>query len=155
MKVILVFAICSLVNVILSTIKSVLTVKASRGVAVASNAICYGFYTLVVKQLATVDYATALIITILANIVGVYISFILLDLFKKDRLWKIEVTVPIAQADRLVADCKNLGVGYNYVDIRKYYLFNFYCPTQADTIAVRKVLENYNAKYFITESKNF
>ena len=92
-NVIVVFCICSLVNVILSTLKTLIMVNAGRGSAIIINAVCYGFYTLVVKQLTSVDYMTAVTVTILANIVGVWISYKIMDLFKKDKLWRITVTL--------------------------------------------------------------
>ena len=82
-NVVIVFCICSLVNVILSTLKTLIMVNAGRNSSIAINAICYGFYTLVVKQLGAVDYVTAVLVTIGANIVGVWISYKIMDLFKK------------------------------------------------------------------------
>ena len=71
--VILVFVVCSLVNVILSTLKTLIMVNAGRGSAIIINAVCYGFYTLVVKQLTSVDYITAVTVTIIPNIIGVWL----------------------------------------------------------------------------------
>ena len=65
-KMVIIFIVCSLVNVILSTLKTLIMVNAGRGSAIIINAVCYGFYTLVVKQLSSVDYITAVIVTILA-----------------------------------------------------------------------------------------
>ena len=86
-KVVILFCICSLVNVILSTLKTLIMVNAGEKMAILINAVCYGFYTFVVKQLAEVDYATAVIVTILANIIGVWVSYRIMDLFKKDKLY--------------------------------------------------------------------
>ena len=58
-----VFFICSLVNVMLSTCKTVLTVKASKGAATLINACTYGFYAIVVKQLASFDLIYTVTIT--------------------------------------------------------------------------------------------
>ena len=43
MKVLIIFVVLSLINVIMSTIKSVLTVKSSKGVATIANAILLQF----------------------------------------------------------------------------------------------------------------
>ena len=88
MKMLIVFFVCSLINVFLSTMKTLLMVRAGRNSAIAINAICYGFYTLVVKQLASVDYMTAVIVTVITNIIGVWLSYVVLDKFKKDKLWR-------------------------------------------------------------------
>ena len=97
-KMVIVFIVCSLINVILSTLKTLIMVNAGRGSAIIINAVCYGFYTLVVKQLTSVDYVTAVTVTILANIVGVWISYKIMDLFKKDKLWRITVTLKNTKA---------------------------------------------------------
>ena len=92
-KVIIIFCVCSLINVILSTLKTLIMVNAGEKMSILINAICYGFYTLVVKQLTSVDYITAVVVTILANIVGVWISYRIMDLFKKDKIWRITATL--------------------------------------------------------------
>ena len=92
MKVLIIFVVLSLINVIMSTIKSVLTVKSSKGVATIANAIYYSFYTLVVKQLASVDYVTAFVVTLVCNLVGVYLGFVIMDLFKKEKVWRVTIT---------------------------------------------------------------
>ena len=84
----IIFFICSLINVMLSTLKTILTVKASKGVATIINAITYGFYAIVVKQLASLDLITTVTVTIITNIIGVYVSMWLLERTKKDCLWK-------------------------------------------------------------------
>ena len=92
-KVVVVFVICSLINVILSTLKTLIMVNSGRNSAILINAVCYGFYTLVVKQLGAVDYVTAVVVTILANIVGVWVSYKIMDLFTKDKVWRITASV--------------------------------------------------------------
>lgn len=155
-KVIIVFCICSLVNVILSTLKTLIMVNAGRGSAIIINAVCYGFYTLVVKQLTSVDYITAVAVTIGANIVGVWISYKIMDLFKKDRLWKIETTFPKKEnfIHNLDVWAKVNKIPYNYIDIDKYIIVNFYSATQKDSIIIKEFIKKFNGKYFVSETKN-
>ena len=72
---------------------------------------------------------------------------------RKDKLWKIEVTIPKAEQEKMLAECAKKQLSYNYIDIQKYVLFNFYCPTQKDSIKIRELLKDFNAKYFVNESK--
>ena len=153
-KVVIVFCICSLVNVILSTLKTLIMVNAGEKMSIFINAVCYGFYTLVVKQLGAVDYVTAVVVTILANIVGVWVSYRIMNLFKKDKLWKVEVTVPISEGLSLMKDIRNAEIAFNYIDIRKYYLFNFYCNSQEESLKLKEILKKYRAKYFVSETKS-
>lgn len=149
-KVIIVFCICSLVNVILSTLKTLIMVNAGRNSSIAINAICYGFYTLVVKQLGAVDYVTAVVVTILANIVGVWISYKIMDLFKKDKLWRITVTL---KSKKALDECKINLEKYNigFTPIEKTNSIDIYSYNQKESTIIKNILGNYDYKYFVQE----
>lgn len=149
-NVIIVFCICSLVNVILSTLKTLIMVNAGRNSSIAINAICYGFYTLVVKQLGAVDYVTAVVVTILANVVGVWISYKIMDLFKKDKLWRITVTLKNKNA---LDECKTNLEKYNigFTPIEKTNSIDIYSYNQKESAIIKNILGNYDYKYFIQE----
>ena len=149
-KVIIVFCICSLVNVILSTLKTLIMVNAGEKMSILINAVCYGFYTLVVKQLGAVDYVTAVIVTILANIVGVWISYRIMDLFKKDKLWRITATLKNKkQFDECIAQLQKYNIGCT--PIEKTNSVDIYSYNQKESAIIKSVLDNYDYKYFIQE----
>ena len=148
--VIVVFIICSLVNVILSTLKTLIMVNAGRGSAIIINAVCYGFYTLVVKQLTSVDYITAVLVTIGANIIGVWISYKIMDLFKKDRLWRITVTLKSKKAlDECMKNLEKYNIGYT--PITETSSLDIYSYNQKESEIIKNILGNYDYKYFIQE----
>lgn len=147
-----VFFLCSLVNVMLSTCKTVLTVKASKGAATLINACTYGFYAIVVKQLASFDLIYTVSITIITNIIGVYASLWILEKFSKDKLWKIEVTIPTQYLELVDMELAEIPHSYIYIS-DKHTLFNFYCSTQKESKEVKEIVNRYNAKYFVAESK--
>ena len=149
-NVIIVFCICSLVNVILSTLKTLIMVNAGRNSSIAINAICYGFYTLVVKQLGAVDYVTAVVVTILANVVGVWISYKIMDLFKKDKLWRITVTLKNKKAlDECMKNLEKYNIGFT--PIEKTNSIDIYSYNQKESAIIKNILGNYDYKYFIQE----
>lgn len=149
-KVVVIFCICSLVNVILSTLKTLIMVNAGRNSSIAINAICYGFYTLVVKQLSSVDYATAVLVTIGANIVGVWISYKIMDLFKKDKVWRITVTLKNAKAlDECIKNLEKYNIGFT--PIEKTNSIDIYSYNQKESAIIKTILGNYDYKYFIQE----
>jgi hypothetical protein len=125
-------------------------VNAGRGSAIIINAVCYGFYTLVVKQLTSVDYVTAVLVTIMANIVGVWISYKIMDLFKKDKLWRITVTLKTADE---FAECVQQLAKYNvgYTPIENTNSIDIYSYNQKESAIIKNILGNYNHKYFIQE----
>ena len=149
-KVVIIFCICSLVNVILSTLKTLIMVNAGEKMSILINAVCYGFYTLVVKQLSAVDYMTAVIVTILANIVGVWISYRIMDLFKKDKLWRITVTLKNEKAlDECMKNLEKYNIGFT--PIEKTNSIDIYSYNQKESAIIKNILGNYDYKYFIQE----
>lgn len=150
LNVIIIFCVCSLVNVILSTLKTLIMVNAGRGSAIIINAVCYGFYTLVVKQLGSVDYITAVTVTIIANIVGVWISYKIMDLFKKDKVWRITATLKTKEEfNQCVENLKKYNIGFSYVEQTK--AIDIYSYNQKESQVIKNILKNYNHKYFIQE----
>ena len=155
MNLLLTFILLNIANVIIQTIKSIATIKCGKTVAAVVNAVAYGLYTIVtVYMLCDLPLWWKAGIVALCNLVGVWVVKYFEEKARKDKLWKVEVTIPAEQAEQMLEDCQYYGLTYNYVDINKYYLFNFYCPTQADSANVRKLLKSYDAKYFVVESKN-
>ena len=147
-----IFFVCSLINVILSTMKTVLTVKANKFVASLINAITYGFYTIVVKQLTSLDLTISVIVTIITNLIGVYISMWLMEKFKKDCLWKISVTT---KDSSLVEKLKPFDISYTVTDVtydgKKYCNIDIFSKNQKDSTIIKTILNQYKVKYNITE----
>lgn len=152
LKITIIFAMCSLINVILSTLKSLIMINAGRKSAIIINAITYGFYTLVVKQLGAVDYATAVIVTILANIVGVWASYKIMDLFKKDELWRITATLKTTkEKTQCVEQLKKYNIGFT--DVANSTAIDIYSYTAEESSIIKNILDNYKYKYFIQEMR--
>ena len=73
---------------------------------------------------------------------------------RKDKLWKIEVTVLAESTANLRKELNEAGLSNKYIpNIGRYTEFNIYCPTQAESAKAKEILSKYNAKYFVTESK--
>lgn len=154
----LVFIGLNIANVIIQTVKSIATVKCGKVSAAVINAVAYGLYTIVtVYLMCELDLYLKAGIVALCNLIGVYVVKLIEEKARKDKLWKVECTIPSDQAERLktVLAQYAIDIPYNYIDIKRYYIFNFYCTTQAQSSAVKNLLEqcNFNAKYFVSESK--
>ena len=153
-ELLIIFIALNAVNVVIQTIKSLCTIKGGKVVAASANAIAYGLYTVVViYMVCDLPLFWKVVIVGTCNFVGVFAVKWFEEKARKDKLWKVEVTVPANEVERLKAVSDSLELSYNYVDIQKYALFNFYCPTQPDSAMVKNMLENFNAKYFVSESK--
>ena len=154
MNAIIIFAIATIVNVTLSTIRSICTIKCGKWLSAITNAVCYGFYPLIVMLTAkgTVDIIVNMIITALANFVCVWIIKYVEEKSRKDRLWKVEVTIPTKYLTAVDFDLKE--VPHSYIKLsEKHTLFNFYCATQSESLKVKEIVNQYGAKYFVSESK--
>ena len=152
------FIVLSVVNVILQTIKSIATMKCGKTLAAIVNAIAFGLYTIVlVYTNCDLPLYLKAIIVALCNLVGVWIVKYFEEKARKDKLWKVEATIfnegIDPEYDGCIVELKQSGVPMNYIDITKYILINCYCATQADSAKVKTILDKYNAKYFVSESK--
>lgn len=149
---IIIFTVCSLVNVILSTMKTILTVRSTKVVASIINAVTYGFYAIVVKQLASLDLTVTVIVTIATNLIGVYLSMWIMDKMKKDCLWKISVTT---KNKSIAKKIENFDIEYTMSPIQykneTYYSIEIFSKNQKDSSIIKNILNEYKVKYNVTE----
>lgn len=157
MNTILLFALCTAVNVILSTIKSILTVNGGKVSASLINAITYGFYSYVIV-LTSADGMSIwlkMAITAVCNFVGVYFVKWIEEKARKEKLWKVEFAVSADyNADIVKLMVTDHDIPCNYFYAGKWIMFNCYCFTQEQTRAVKEIAHNCNGKISAYESKN-
>ena len=154
----LVFIYLNVINVIIQTIKSIATVSWGKWGASIANAVAYSLYTVVVIFMNAdgLGIMWKAIIIGLANLWGVYIVKLVEEKKRKDRLWKIEATFEhkenFIQSLKLWAELEHISI--NYIDIDKYYVVNFYAPTQNASKLIKDFILRFNGKYFVSETKN-
>ena len=154
---ILTYVIFSVLNVIIQTIKSIATIKCNKYVASVVNAIAYGLYTYII--FITSDESLGLwfkiIVVAIANLIGVFVVKYFEEKNRKDRLWKIESTFSNSEnfIKNLEVWAKVNNISFNYINIDKYIIVNFYCPTQKESVIVKEFITKFNGKYFISETK--
>ena len=154
-KLLIIFIVLNIVNVILQTVKSIATVKCGKGMAALVNAIAYGLYTVVlVYTVCDLPLWLKVIVVGGCNLVGVFVVKWGEEKARKDKLWKVEATVYEPYKESLINALEKTHVPFNYIEgIGKYVLFNIYCETQADSKEVKGLLDFHKAKYFVSESK--
>ena len=152
------FILLNILNVIIQTVKSLATVKCGKTVAALVNAVAYGLYTIVVVyMMCDLNLYVKAGIIALCNLVGVWVVKFIEEKLRKDKLWKIEATFnkKDTNGNDLICDLipyRNV-LQYNYIDLEKYYIVNFYCATQNESAIAKEFIEKYNGKYFASESK--
>lgn len=154
MNLLIIFVALSIVNVVFSTIKSIVTIKSGPWVASIVSALYYGYYNIVlIYTVADFPLWQKVVVTAGCNLVGVFIVKYGEEKARKDKLWKVELTVPTEYKNAVDFDLRT--VPHSYIELSdKHTLFNFYCATQADSAKVKAIANQYEAKYFVAESKN-
>lgn len=148
------YLVLQIVYVILNTVTNIAKIKCSKIIASTCSAICYGFYVIVVVATAS-NYSiwVKIALTAITNLVGVYIGMLVMEKMRKDRLWKIEATITDGQWESLTLALAEKDISHNYIVLNnKLVVFNIYSKTQAESLIVKDLLAQYNAKYLITES---
>ena len=155
MKLLIIFIVLNIFNVILQTVKSICTVKCGKTVAAIVNAVAYGLYTVVIVFTNTdLPLIQKVLVVALSNLIGVYVVKWVEEKKKKEMLWKVEFTV-LGKNTSAVANLLDLArIPHNYIeDVGKYTIFNAYCATQKQSESVKEIIKEYNAKYFVSETK--
>ena len=152
----LIFIGLNIANVIIQTIKSIATVKCGKGVAALVNAVAYGLYTIVtVYLMCEPSLGLKALVVALCNLIGVYVVKWAEEKARKDKLWKVEATVLRGYTQSLRSELDRADIPHNYLEnVGKYTLFNIFCATQAQSAKAKEIMAKYEAKYFVSESKN-
>lgn len=151
------YIIFNILNVIIQTIKSIVTIKCNKWVASITNAVAYGLYTYIVVLTASdLELWFKILVTALANLIGVFIVKWIEEKKRKDKLWKIEVTLPRRFKTSIDELLTISNIPHNIVEVQSlgnYVLVNCYCATQKQSKTLKEILNNKGAKYFVTETK--
>ena len=150
------FIILNILNVIIQTVKSIATIKCGKGAAALVNAVAYGLYTVVtVYMMCELELWLKALIVAVANLIGVYVVKYFEEKSRKDKLWKVEATVLRGWTKELHRALVVAEIPHNYLEnVGKYTLFNIFCETQAQSTKAKHILDSFEAKYFVSESKN-
>jgi hypothetical protein len=139
------FIALNLVNVVLQTIKSIVTIKNGKIIASITNATCYAFYYIIMKQLADVDMIPLILTVVGTNLIGVYVGKLIVEKFSKPQLSRIELTLKKADRIRLVEATKGLGNTIIPIDDKKDIVL-YYCKTPKDKIVLMDKLNGIEYK---------
>ena len=154
MKLLMLFIILNIVNVILQTVKSIATIKCGKTVAAFVNAITYGLYTIVIVYTnCELNLWVKVAVVGIANLIGVYVVKYFEEKARRDKIWKIEATLHRENANDFISEVKAVNIPLNYVETEKYIIANCYCNTQTDSEKIKPILDKYKVKYFVSETK--
>ncbi|HHU59644.1 TPA: hypothetical protein GXZ34_01830 [bacterium] len=157
MNFILLFFVAQLINVVLSTIKSVITVKGGKLQASIINAVTYSFNIIVIKSLVDVDMMVAIMVTIFTNLFGVYLGLTILDKLRKDQLWKITTTLPTSNLKDFKHDLNALDISYIAYETSwdDYKVVDIFSKHKNDSRLIKTVFKKYDVKYTISANRGY
>lgn len=157
MNTIIIFTVLTIINVIFSTIKSIVTIKSGKLLASIISAGYYGYYNIIlIYTVADFPLWQKILVTFFCNLVGVFMVKFIEEKTEKEKLWKIEATILKNEKwESAVKTLKEKNIPCMYIYLDKYVLLNCYCSTKEQSSIVKKELKKYNAKYFAIENKNF
>ena len=151
----LVFIGLSIVNVVFSTIRSIVTLNGGKAMASLLSGGYFAFYNIMtIYTVADFPMWQKCLITFVCNVVGVYLVKWGEEKSRKDKLWKVEATIDKENFETNKELLDLFKVPHNYIDIGKYVILNFYCATGKQSETVKSLLNEMNAKYFVAESKS-
>ena len=141
----IVFIIINMLNVILSTTRSLVTLNCGKVAAAITNALSFGVYTIVIVFTAMEGLGIIWKAGIIAvvNFIGVYIVKLCEEKSRKDKLWKIEVTVLKTSVKEIDRRLSEKGIYHIFLDIgeTKWALFNCYCHTKEESSMAKEILQ--------------
>lgn len=145
----------SIVNVVFSTIRSIVTINGNKIAASLISGGYFAFYNvMMIYTVADFPMWQKCVITFVCNVVGVFLVKWGEEKARKDKLWEVRATVYEPYTESLHHDLESADIPHNYIpNIGKYTIFNIYCETQAESKRVKDLLDYHKAKYFVSESK--
>lgn len=155
MEFLIIFIVLSIINVVASTIRSIVTINGSKVVASLISGAYFAFYNIMmIYTVADFPMWQKCVITFACNVIGVFLVKWAEEKARKDKLWKVEATVLGIHTDAMRVELNNAGLSNKYIpNIGKYTEFSIYCDTQKESAKAKAILAKYNAKYFVSESK--
>lgn len=154
MNFLVMFVILSIVNVIFSTVRSIVTIKGGKLAASLISGGYFAFYNvMLIFTVADFPLWQKCVITFACNVVGVWVVKLAEEKMRKDRVWKVEMTIRSNKGKMLHDILNEREISHNYVIAGKWWVFNCYADTQQETAAILESAKKLGAKTFATETK--
>lgn len=150
-----IFTVIQLINVFISTIKSITTINGSKASAAIINAVSYTFGAVITKLITEQSFVVAIIVTFLANIVGVYAAKFFLEATKKEKLWLYLATITSEEEQqRVEEELKYRNIKFTLLTAENdRYFITIFSYSKAESAFIIEILKQYNIKYSVIESQ--
>lgn len=146
----LLFFILQLVNVIFSTVRSLVLIKGKKFNSALISGAYFAYYTIIMYVTVTGDgIIIKAILTFITNVIGVYLVKLYEEKKQGIKLYRIEATLP----QRLKPTVEGVNVPHSMIDIdSRYAMLVFYATTKTQTATALEYIDYYNLKYNVTKT---
>ena len=151
-----IFVTIQMVNVVISTVKSILTVNGSKMTAAVVNSVSYTFANVVTKMLTQQPFEVIIVTTMVTNMVGVYAAKWLMEKTRKERLWTVMATLRSSNKDAVEELLQMRGIQYTLIPAENDRWFaNIFSHSKAESALIREILQKWDIKHTIVENRAF
>lgn len=157
MSLLALFVVLTIINVILNTARTIITVKGGLFWSSFIAALAFGFYTIVIiYTVCDLPMWMKATVTAIANFVGTYFVKWLEMKVRRDKLWMVDVVLTGNQICAAKSYLDPWKIQYIEMPISNSdsSQFHIYSKTQDESRHIRDLLKTYNAKYVVVESKS-
>lgn len=149
-----IFVTIQMVNVVISTIKSILTVNGSKMTAAVVNSVSYTFANVVTKMLTQQPFEVIIVTTMVTNMVGVYAAKWLMEKTRKERLWTVMATIRSAHKDDVEEQLQKRSIQYTLVPAENdRWFINIFSHSKAESAMIREILHKWDIRHTIVENR--
>lgn len=152
---ILLFIILQVVNVILSTIKSIVMIRGNKWATIIANTIYFGIYTAVIKQVASIDNIWLLIgVTMAANFIGTWVGLNITEKMRKADLWIIKTVIRIEHIKDYKKALNESNIKYISYQTTwdEYTAVDIFSESRTQSKAIKEILGKFKVKYSVYKS---
>lgn len=153
------FVILNFINVLLNTARSLTTVKGGKWIAASMNAVCYGYYTIIIIITALYEIPTPLkvIAVFIVNFIGVFCIKLGEEKIQKEKTWIFNATAKV-NAEKFADVIAMLTMAeikfvYNTIIKDKLYTIQIFSHTMTESETITQILEINGIKYCAVETK--
>ena len=150
------FVILNFINVLINTARSLTTVKGGKWIASVMNALCYGYYTVIIVITATYEIPLALKIIAVAivNFIGVFTIKFCEEKLQKEKLWIYKAKgVDCTTSSIIITALDEMEIKYVMVKIDNSFInLEIFSETQKESAMIKSILDNYSIKYYAVET---
>lgn len=151
---IIIFIIAQTINVITSTIKSILTINGGKHIAGLANAVSWTVSAIIIKLISKHGLEVVIPITFITNYVGVYIGKSIMDKFKPIKLWTMQATLKDVDIEKIEKSLISRSIKFVIVPaMNGRTMLNIFAYTKAESALAIELLEINKIPYAVFSSQ--